>query len=117
MAQVWVIGQNQFNGVQSGFTTQMAQPLGSDTRDDSLAMQTYVDNVQAVEESALIQATLRLFGIHEGYEISNLLTKIDGRNISLNRNSEDAVTKKFLQITGIHFDYQNQRTDLITALG
>jgi len=82
--------------------------------DDSTAIQTYAENLRDINDSANIEAAIVLFGIINSYQRGDLLTKVEGRNISFNRNSTYAATKKYLQITKVLFDYQNQRTVLET---
>jgi len=84
----------------------------ADEADDSSALQDFVDELSVVEESASMDASLELHGIHFEYKIGDLITKIDGRNISLNRNSPDSENKRYLQITGTTHDIQAQKTIL-----
>ena len=51
-------------------------------------------------------------GIRLDFELGQLVTKVDGRNLSLNQNSATNPTKRYLQITGISYDRNNQRTSL-----
>lgn len=84
----------------------------ADEADDSSALQDFVDELSVIEESASLDASLELHGIHFEYKIGDLITKIDGRNISLNRNSPDSENKRYLQITGTTHDVQQQKTIL-----
>lgn len=84
----------------------------ADEADDSSALQDFVDEISVIEEAASMDATLELHGIHFEYKIGDLITQIDGRNISLNRNSPDSENKRYLQITGTTHDVQLQKTIL-----
>lgn len=96
-------------GSQTVFKTQMG--LGArDNADDSTAIAAYAQRLRTIEESALIRATFALFGLHQDYEIGDLATRINGRNISLDRNSLAADSAKYLQVVGLQLDYQQQRT-------
>ena len=101
------------DGVQSVFGSQLDTAFGKDERDDALAIATYVKNIQTYEDSALLRANIVLYGLHFSYEIGDLITSIDGRNISLNRNSAASSEKKYLQVTGIRLDTQAQSTTLM----
>lgn len=85
-------------------------------KDDSTAIQTYAENLRDINDSAMIDVSIVLFGLVNSYKRGELLTKVEGRNISFNRNSTDASTKKYLQITGVNFDNSggNQYTVLVT---
>lgn len=85
-------------------------------KDDTTAIQTYAENLRDINDSATIEVAIVLFGLVNSYERGDLLEKVEGRNISFNRNSEGASTKKYLQITKVNFDNSggNQYTVLET---
>lgn len=56
-----------------------------------------------------------MFGIVNSYQRGDLIAKVAGRDISLNRNSSDVATRKFPQVMGIKYDYEEQVTLLITS--
>lgn len=85
----------------------------ADEADDTEDLTTYCDSIRDIEDSAVIRATLVLHGVLLEYEIGDLITRVDGREISFNRNSEDAETKRYLQVMGIQTDWQQQQTTLI----
>ena len=91
------------------------EQLLNDEVDSTTDIEEYAESLRDINDSANLQVYLNLFGIYHSYQRGDLITKIDGRNISLNRNSSDVATKKFLQVTRVVWDYQNQRTGLITA--
>lgn len=86
----------------------------ADEVDSTTDIQTYAEELRDVNDSANLRAAIVLEGIVNSYKRGNLIAKVDGRNISLNRNSSDVATKKFLQVTSILFDAQKQRTVLET---
>lgn len=85
---------------------------GADTRDDQTAITEYAEKVRNVEESARISVSVSLHGWHPEYEIGDLITRVDGRNISFNQNSPRNATKRYLQITGIVWNQEAQETIL-----
>ena len=85
----------------------------ADTTDDADDLEAYCDKIRDVEDSAVIRASIVLHGILLDYEIGDLITRVDGREISFNRNSDDAETKRYLQVMGIMYDRQQQTTSLI----
>lgn len=84
----------------------------TDERDDAEDLQDYVNTVQKVEDAANIRTSIVLHGIHREYEIGDLITKVNGRNISFNRLSKAASEKRYLQVVGIEFERTDQETIL-----
>lgn len=80
--------------------------------DDTAALEAFCDALRDVEQAARLNCDFTLFGIHSQYAIGQLVTKVDGRNIQLNRNASDSPTKLYPQITGIRLDRTNQTTTL-----
>ena len=89
------------------------QPEDIDDGDD---LQEYVNAVRNTEDAANIRAGITLAGIHDEYEIGNLITKVNGRNISFNRLSDDTEETRYLQVVGIEHDTQRQLTVLRVEL-
>lgn len=85
----------------------------ADTADDTTALGTYARDVQIFSESAGMQGELVLNTLDTSYEIGELITKLEGREIAFNRNA-DGDFAKYLQITGIEYDEQQQLTRLVT---
>lgn len=83
-----------------------------DEADDEEAMEEFVEKLADIEQSAVIETSFPLHGILFDYEIGDVLTKIEGREISLNRNAQDAAEPKYVQISGIAWDLQQQQTIL-----
>lgn len=88
--------------------------LPADTRDDSTSLQTFAEYARGNAESAEMDGRFVLFGIDLRYGISDLITKVAGREISLDRNSPDAETGKYLQVLGVELDENAQTTTLVT---
>lgn len=86
-----------------------------DIRNDTEALRAFCESVRDIEDVAHMEARFTLFGLHFEYEIGDLLTAVDGRNISLNRKSTEAEAKRYLQITSIVYDFQEQRTRIDAA--
>ncbi|MCA9013691.1 MAG: hypothetical protein KDA77_00035 [Planctomycetaceae bacterium] len=91
------------------------EEIVADEIDSTTEIQKYAEDLRKFNDSASIQAHLGVFGIVNSYQRGDLIAKVDGRNISLNRNSSGVATKKFPQVTGIQHDYENQQTTLITT--
>lgn len=75
----------------------------ADERDDTTAMTTYANNLRDNESSARIAASITLEGFRPEYKRGDIITKIDGREISFDQNSKTALTRRYLQITGITY--------------
>jgi hypothetical protein len=84
-----------------------------DEADDSEQLQAYVDKVRDIEQSAAARTTLKLFGLIFDYEIGDLITEVSGRMIKLNRNSETASEKRYLQVVALKWRPEDQSTELI----
>lgn len=83
----------------------VADSATADEVDDTLNLQAYVTSVRNLEDAAELSLSVKLEGIdHPEYQIGDLITKINGRNIELNRNNPGiAQTKRYLQILGITY--------------
>ena len=75
----------------------------TDERDDTEALEEFIDAVADNEQSAAITASLPLEGLQFDYAIGDLIDRVEGRNISLNRNSREAEEERFLQVVGIDY--------------
>ena len=86
----------------------------ADTRDDTSDLLSLAEQIRADEESARMSGSFGLIGLNLSYWIGDLLTEISGRAISLNRNSASG-TPKYLQVMGVSWYPQQQRTRLVTV--
>lgn len=75
----------------------------ADERDDTTAMTTYANNLRDNESSARIAASITLEGFRHEYKRGDIITKIDGREISFDQNSKTALSRRYLQVTGITY--------------
>lgn len=90
--------------------------FGTDEVDDQTDLEDYLTTIQADEDAANMTARIRLFGIRNEYEISDLLTHVEGRGILLDRYTLETPDsdQKLLQVTGVIWNYAQQTTDLLT---
>ncbi|MEE8045665.1 MAG: hypothetical protein V3T49_02375, partial [Dehalococcoidia bacterium] len=107
-------------GVQQNFTSQAvgveaAFGIATDEQDDTKAIEEYAEKNLTNENAATVEASLVLHGIHTSYDIGDIIKKIEGREISLNRKFDPDPESTFVQITGIDYDFENQQTRLILA--
>lgn len=93
-----------------------------DEKDDAEALQTYIEEVQDKTDLADAQAELTLIGLRfcfdengydDAYKIGDIITKLEGREISFNR-AASPVGAKYLQVVGIEWTNEpgNQTTIL-----
>lgn len=94
------------------FRSTIADGEQVDERDDTDALDDWLETIQDVHESAGLTGNIALHGLQFDYKIGDLIDSIDGRNISLNRNAAAAAEKKYLQMTGITWDIPRQTTTL-----
>jgi hypothetical protein len=83
--------------------------------DDTRELQKYLEHIRDWDDSAELAVSVTLDGIdHDEYELADLVTGVDGRNLSLDATSPTATLARFLQIVGINYELQNQqRMELI----
>jgi hypothetical protein len=94
------------------YASTIGQNQQADERDDEDALREFLEAARDIEDAAGMTGSFVLHGIHLDYEIGDLLTRIDGRDIFLNRKSVGADEKRYLQITGIIYDWQEQQTTI-----
>lgn len=89
---------------------------GADEVDDTTALETFLGDTLEAEKSAEMKCDFRLHGIQTQFEISDVITFIDGRDIFLNRNKHDPdfkALRKYVQVYGVRYVFQEQVTELI----
>lgn len=90
---------------------------GADERDDESELQAFLADVLNAEQSSEMRCDFQLHGLHTEYEISDLITAVDGRDISLNRNKSNPANagalRKYVQVYGVRWLFQEQATQLI----
>ena len=72
---------------------------GADTRDDTTAITTYAETLRDEAGFAEIDCEFRLPGIHLYYEIGDLITTIEGREVSLDQASSGAPSSVYCQVS------------------
>lgn len=85
---------------------------GFDTVDHTSDLEEFCRALRDVEQACRLTCDFTLFGIHPQYEIGQVVTRVNGRDIQLNRNAADWATKLYPQITSITYDRANQATRL-----
>ena len=84
--------------------------------DDTRELEEYLEHVRNWDDSAELACSVTLDAIdHAEYRLGDLVTDVEGRNLSLDANSPSASTARFLQIVGVNFELQGptQKTELI----
>lgn len=92
----------------------------ADERDDSAAASTYAETLRDQNQNAELEGEFRLPGVHTNYyKIGDLLTKIAGREISLDTAPLYANEPRYPQIVEIRLEYTDDgpSTVLITDRG
>ena len=96
--------------VPEKFQSRWRQPIGTyrsvlidtghdaDARDDYDAILAYAENIRDKNECAELNCEFRLPGWHTEYKIGDLITKIAGREISLDAASATAPDNRYVQI-------------------
>ena len=92
------------------FVSVLYSEPAADTKDDQTAMDTFAEKLRSTEDVAVMRGTVGLFGIHLQYKLGDCVKNIKGRDISLNRLAKTVETKKYLQIVGLGWDHQAQKT-------
>lgn len=87
----------------------------TDEIDDRPRLATYVRQAGEQELPAAVTCWLTLSGLHVDYAIGDLITKVAGRNISLDRNSDQATAPRYLQVRGLRWNEIQQTTTLIVG--
>lgn len=84
----------------------------SDARQDTEDIQAYADKIVAWESAADVSLSAGLLGVLLDYQIGDMIRRVKGREISLNRNSAASGTERFPQVIGLKFDVEKQATEL-----
>lgn len=99
------------------FASKLIGALGSadteaDEADDTEQINDWTERVRKLEDALHIEGTLQTVGLRIDYEIGDLLRKIEGRNVSLNRKATDSGEVLYPQISGIQYLPLQQKTIL-----
>ena len=76
----------------------------ADTKDDSTPIQEFAEAIRDQNQYAEIDCEFRLPGWHLEYEIGDLITKIAGREISLDAAPATAPVNRYVQIIERRFE-------------
>ena len=88
----------------------------ADEQDDTAAITTYAEKLRDEAGHAEIDCEFKLPGIHLYYEIGDLLTTIEGRNVTLDQASSGAGTSVYVQVTKRTFRWdQNGPVTVLTV--
>jgi hypothetical protein len=91
-------------------TTSVFDGKPNHCRDDSIALQNYVDAVQEVEDACRLDMSLPIEGVHHPeFRLSDIVPELRGRGYSLKLNSSG----RSPQIMGIVWNFQSQQTELL----
>lgn len=85
----------------------------ADEKTDALALQQFCEDVRDIEDSALMHASFTLHGLQFEYQLGDVLTRINNRQIWLDRNALEAEQPRFLQITQLVYQLQAQKTLIV----
>jgi hypothetical protein len=80
----------------------------ADERVDTDEIEDYAEEIRDRNNGAEVDAEIRIPGICLEYEIGDLITEIDGRNISLNRASDEDPTPRYPQVVERRFEYTDK---------
>jgi hypothetical protein len=78
-----------------------------DEVDDTDKIKDYAEKIRDRNHHAEVDAEFRLPGLHLYYEIGDLITKIDGRDINLDAASVDAPVFRYPQIVERRFEFKD----------
>lgn len=78
--------------------------------DDTRELQEYCEHIRDWDDSAALAVSVTLDGIdHTEYALADLITKVEGRNLDLDKNSSTAATARYLHIVGINYELADQQ--------
>lgn len=72
---------------------------GADETDDTASILTYAEAIRDQNHHAEIDCEFRLPGYHLEYKIGDLITKVNGRELSLDSATDTAPASRYVQIT------------------
>ena len=81
-----------------------AGDLDADEKDDTEKIQSYAEKLRDQNHYAEIDCEFRLPGWHLDYKIGDLITKINGREVSLDAAPENAPETRYVQIVERRFE-------------
>lgn len=90
------------------------EPYSADEKDDQDALQQYVDRLRKIADGARMEIEIPLFGIQLGYQIGDVITAIEGRNLNLSRKSPQSATKLYPHVAGLRWSFQAPQMTSLT---
>lgn len=76
-------------------------------------MEPYLEHIRSIDDCAEVGVTASLEGLDRAeYEIGQVITDVEGRNLSLDANASTSGTPRRLQILGITLDFDANKTEL-----
>lgn len=98
------------------FASQIPSSVG-DERDDSEEIEDYAIEIRDRNNGAELDCELSLPGIHvDAYEIGDLITEIEGREVSLNAASTEDPVPRYPQITEVRVEINDDGPKTILVL-
>lgn len=107
---------DQFFHRQRATTGDFASQLSGDydQRDDTETLEEYGEQLLKQDSAAHLQFACTIPGFSTEYQIGDILTKVQGRNIDFNRHSLTAGLKKYPQVVGLQYDISE--SEIFTTL-
>lgn len=84
----------------------------ADATDDTTSLQSYAEKLRDAMDVATIEGELTIDGLDNNFELGQVVTKIQGREISLAARSPSAEQQRYPSIMGITYDVDDQATIL-----
>jgi len=91
----------------STFHLQSSNDNGADERDDTDDIQSYAEAIRDKNDMADMSCEFRLPGLHIEYKIGDLITKIEGREVSLDAASDTASAPRYVQIVERRWEFDD----------
>lgn len=105
MADKFQFRKRQATGDYASVLASDGSSNGADEADHTTEIQDYAEQLRDKSHHAEVNAEFRLPGWHLEYKIGDLITKIAGREISLNAASGSAPAARYPQIVERRFEY------------
>lgn len=114
--EIVVNASDRYKYKQRATTTYASILTGNaDERDDTEAIEAFAEKMRSIEDAAMVRGNVILNTLNTSLKIGDVVTEIDGRDVSLNRMAKTSATKKYVQIVAIEHDHQRQKTSLKIA--
>lgn len=84
----------------------------ADAVDHTTSIQSYAEKLRDAMDIATIEGEVTIDGLDNNFELGNVVTKIDGRNVSFASKAASAAEQRYPSIMGITYDVDDQATIL-----